>query len=174
MHSLFHWFLSLFHSRSAPTPEKIRPALAPDLEIIGNMAAETWPRYRENWADIVIETIRRCDFNLERYPFGRGDDKIIRFIVGDFTRSRKLAVHPDDPPGLVYILEDDGGDWTTDSLTNFKPVKVVKVVTLGELIGDGYLSVERHLELDQYQNQRLWDGMVRRGKITVQTPIAEA
>lgn len=131
-------------------------ALGPNLTLIGDLQAETWPLYKKNWSAAMIDALAQCDFRVERYPYGSVSDPTVRFLIGESHWSRKLAVHPGDPAGIVYILKDDGGGWTNgEGSFDLKPITAAVAITLGELVKEGYSGVKRLLEAGQHHNDRL-------------------
>lgn len=123
--------------------------------LIGEIRQETWPAYLSDlqYVDAVIGIITTCDFRVVTQCRSYPGDRLVRFVVGESRCSRKLALHLDDPRGVVYILEDDGEAWDKNSVTP-PDIEPVRAITLGELTRS-YMSVRRHLELDRYLTYRL-------------------
>lgn len=124
--------------------------------LIGEISQETWPAYLSDlqYVDAVIGVIATCDFRVVTQCRSYPGDRLVRFTVGDSRSSRKMALHLDDPRGVVYILEDDGEAWDENS-PEPPVVEPTKAVTLGELFRDSHPGVRRHLELNRHSNYRL-------------------
>ena len=75
--------------------------------------------------------------------------------VESYHSAVKMALHKDDPRGVVYVLADDHlGWWVMGGQTS--PVTVaLKALTIGELTCNHYLSVVEYLELEANHNTRL-------------------
>ena len=131
-------------------------ALGTNLALTGDLNAETWPEYldRQTLSFAVIEAIGMCDFRVERLGFTMFGDQIVRFLIGESTWSRKLAIHRNDPVGIVYLLEDDGGSWL-DERGNIKPIVAVQAITLGALVIGKYTGVKNILGSTTHRNNRL-------------------
>ena len=128
------------------------------LTLVGDLAEESWPTYLvfqpTLCAEVAMCLIRNCDFRVKCHGRSyQGSCSFVRFIVGESFRSRKCAIDLDDPPGVVYVLQDNGSAWKDDLTAPPDSFVPVKAITLGELVREGYLGVIRHLELDLQEYQ---------------------
>jgi hypothetical protein len=125
--------------------------LAADVPLMGDMDRETWPSYlhHEAFMALVINQLRMTGLVARRLINNSTRDHAWEvLVVGDEGRSRKLALHHNDPKGRLYLLEDNGGE-------NFFPLKPVSAITLQELTSFGAEHAARRLELDKYPYPRL-------------------
>jgi|GEM_PF-4875440 len=131
-------------------------ALGPHLELQGDVEEEVWPSYLppDSIAQAVMAVIAMFDFVVVRSACETSDPQIVRFLVGESNRSRLLAIHLDDPCGIVYLLEDDDSDWE-DDLDGLKPIHATAAMTVKALIQEGRTGIELLLELHSHQNNRL-------------------
>lgn len=97
----------------------------------------------------IARAISRCDYRGRIYD-GVNPQGLRIFLIGEMDWSRAIAVHPEDPAGIVYLLVDDGKE-----INMTKPVVVAQPIWLGELITSGYVSVYDALEAESHNNPRL-------------------
>ena len=102
----------------------------------------------------IARTVGNQDYAGRVYD-GTNPQGLRVFLIGESNWSRALAVHPEDAPGVVYMLVDDG---TEIDMT--QPVRAAKAMWLGDLIATGYTSVQRALDPAAHQNARLKGGSV--------------
>ena len=103
----------------------------------------------------IAQRLSRCDFRGREFE-GADPQGCRIFLIGESGWSRALAVHPKDPPGIVYLLKDDGAD-----IDITKPVEVEKTMWLNELVWNSHVSVWDALEPGRHRNNRLSDAKAR-------------
>jgi len=82
---------------------------------------------------------------------GTASNGVAVILIGESYRSRAIGVHSEDPPGVIYILEDNG---KVIDMSN--PAIAQSAVWLSSLTGrNGYTQIDDMLELDRHRNYRL-------------------
>lgn len=123
------------------------------VKLTGDLTKEHWDEAMpfEVYAKRVAAGICASGYRGLMIP-GMNPQGLQLFVVGESYRSRALAIHPDDPRGVIYLLEDSGRPVTAD-----QHFKVDSAITVGALTQGGYTAIYRALDLDndRYENDRL-------------------
>lgn len=128
------------------------PVVSSDSILIGDRNAETWPAYLSPEArfEAMLAALRlevaRCGLRLRPLiSVTATPNPLHQFLIGDDTRSCKIAINQHNQVGIIFFLEDDrSADY------EYRPTHY-KSVTLGHFIKH-MLAV---LELDRCRNTRL-------------------
>jgi hypothetical protein len=125
--------------------------VAADVPLEGHMDRELWPSYlhHEAYVQLVVTQLRMTGLSVRRLiNDSHRHTSWEVFVVGDEDRSRKLALHYNDPKGRLYLLEDQGTEFLL-------PIKPVSAITLQELTSFGSEHAALRLQLTQHPYPRL-------------------
>ncbi|MEK7183187.1 MAG: hypothetical protein AAB776_00985 [Patescibacteria group bacterium] len=119
---------------------------------IGDPRLELWPRYLSNdaYVQAVMHELELCDFIVQQLQLPEAGN-IIYLLVGDYRRSRLLALDLKGPRGVVFILKDTGS--SDPEVIKTAPANLA--IVLNELIVGGHPNADSWLELEAHQNSRL-------------------
>ncbi|MBI2038186.1 MAG: hypothetical protein HYT15_04690 [Candidatus Magasanikbacteria bacterium] len=103
--------------------------------------------------EAMVQFLMDQDYASYVYP-GTTPRGLQVFALGESRRSRLLAAHPEDRPGILYLVKDDGED------PDLTEIQVVSAFCIGQVVDNNgsincYLNIKELLGLRNHRNERL-------------------